>query len=222
MHTEELATGLWRWIAPHPGWSPDSEWEQEVASVYFEAADAVCLIDPLVPLGEEERLWTFLDREIERAAKPVATLLTVPWHRRGAEAIGARYGNERETWELSLRSREPPAGVEPMEIAHADERMYWIPAHRALVAGDVLQGRRGGEVAVCPVSWVTRAATYPAEFLASLRGLVELRPEMILVSHGEAVRSGAHTALERAVERAHSKAGQGPTQPSRTATSDVR
>jgi hypothetical protein len=204
MQVDELATGLWRWTAPHPGWSPDSEWERDVASVFVEAAHAVCLIDPLVPVDDEEQLWAFLDREIERAAKPVATMLTVPWHRRSAEVVGARYGSERETWELSLRSREPPAGVEPIEIGHADERAFWIPSHRALVAGDVLQGKRGGEVTVCPVSWVTRAATYPEEFLASLRRLVELRAEMVLVSHGEAVHSGAHAALERAVERAHS------------------
>jgi hypothetical protein len=203
MEIDELAAGLWRWTAPHPEWSPDSEWQREVASVYFEAADTVCLIDPLVPVDEEERLWAFLDREIERAAKPVATLLTVPWHRRSAEIVAGRYGSEREAWELSLRSREPPSGVEPIEIARADERMYWIPVHRALVAGDVLLGTRGGEVAICPISWVTRAATYPEEFLASLRRLLDLRVEVILVSHGEAVRSAAHSALERAVERAH-------------------
>ena len=198
MQINEHATGLWRWIAPHPEWSPDSDWEQEVASVCVEAADTICLIDPLVPVDEEERVWTFLDREIERAAKPVATLLTVPWHRRSAEIVAARYGSEREAWELSLRSREPPSGVEPIEIAYADERVFWIPAHRALVAGDVLLGTRGGEVAICPVSWVTRGATYP-EFVASLRRLLELPVEMILVSHGEAVRSAAHTALQRAV-----------------------
>ena len=201
---EQLATGLWRWVAPHPGWSPASEWPRDVASVYVEAADAVCLIDPLVPAGEEERLWAFLDRELERAAKPLATLLTLPWHRRSADVVAARYGSEREGWELSLRSREPPSGLEPIEIAHADERMFWIPGHRALVAGDVLLGTEGGEVAVCPVSWVTRAATYPDEFVASLRRLLELPVEMILVSHGEAVRTAGRAALERAVSRAGS------------------
>lgn len=204
MEIEQLATGLWRWVAPHPGWSPESEWPREVASVYVEAADTVCLIDPLVPAGEEERLWAFLDRELERAAKPVATLLTLPWHRRSAEVVAARYGSEREGWELSLRSREPPSGLEPIEIAHADERLFWIPGHRALVAGDVLLGSEGGEVAACPVSWVTRAATYPDEFLASLRRLLELPVEMILVSHGDAVRTDGRAALERAVSRAGS------------------
>jgi hypothetical protein len=207
MEIDELAAGLWRWIAPHPGWSPDSEWPRQVASVYFEAADTVCLIDPLVPADEEEQLWSFLDREIKRAAKPIATLLTVPWHRRSAEMMAARYGSEHEAWELSLRSREPPTGVEPIEIAHADERLFWIPVHRALVAGDVLLGIHGGELSICPVSWVTRGAAYPEEFLASLRRLLELRVEMILVSHGEAVRATAHTALERAVQRAVSATG---------------
>jgi hypothetical protein len=204
MDVDELAPGLWRWRAPHPGWRPDSEWEREVACVCFEAPDAVCLIDPLVPVDDEERLWRFLDREIQRAAKPVATLLTVPWHRRSADVVGARYGSELEGWELSLRSREPPSGIEPIEIAHADERIFWIPVHRTLVAGDVLLGKSGSEIAICPVSWVTRAAMYPDEFLASLRCLLELRVEMILVSHGQAVLSAAHVALERAVKKAHS------------------
>jgi hypothetical protein len=206
MKLDELARGLWRWTTPHPEWRPESEWERDIACVCFEAPDAVCLVDPLVPVGEEEPLWRFLDGEIERAAKPVATLLTVPWHRRSAELVGARYGGEHEAWELSLRSREPPSGVEPIAIAHADERMFWIPTYRALVAGDVLLGTAGGEIAICPVSWVTRAATYPEEFLASLRRLLELRVEMILVSHGQAVLSAAHSALERAVEAAHSEA----------------
>jgi hypothetical protein len=198
----ELARGLWRWTAPHPEWQPDSEWPRDVASVCFEAPDAVCLIDPLVPEDEEERLWSFLDRQVERAAKPVATLLTVPWHRRSADVVDARYGGEPSEWELALRSREPPPGVEPIAIAHADERMFWIPSHRALVAGDVLLGAADGEITICPVAWVTRAATYPEEFLASLRRLLELRVEMILVSHGQAVLAAGHKALERAVAAA--------------------
>jgi hypothetical protein len=64
-------------------------------------------------------------------------------------------------------------------------------------------GRGGGEIAICPVAWVTRAAKYPGEFLASLGRLLELRVEKILVSHGQVL--SAHAALERAVTEARSR-----------------
>jgi hypothetical protein len=200
---QEIAIGLWRWRAPHPEWSRRSEWEREVASVYYEAPDAVCLFDPLIPPGAE-RLWAVLDQEIDRAGKSVAVLLTVPWHRRSADVVGARYGSEREGWELSLRSREPPLGVESITISHSDERMFWIPAHRALIAGDVLLGTGSG-LKVCPVAWITRAAHYPGDFLASLGGVLELPVERVLVSHGEAVLADGRSALFQAVERARAR-----------------
>ena len=43
MNVHEIAPGLWRWTGFH------EEWKQDVGSVYLEAPDAVCLIDPLVP-----------------------------------------------------------------------------------------------------------------------------------------------------------------------------
>jgi hypothetical protein len=199
---EELRPGLWRWTAPHPEWRPDSEWEREVGSACCETPEAVCLIDPLVPAEDESAFWSVLDREIERARKPVAVLLTVPWHRRSSDAVGARYEAERRGWEFSLRSREPPAGIEPIEIAPTGERAFWLPAHRTLVVGDVLTGVGGGKLRVCPVSWITREATYPKEFLASLARLLELPAEMVLVSHGEAVLARARPVLEEAVRAA--------------------
>jgi hypothetical protein len=202
MEFHELMPGLWRWTAAHPEWRPESEWERQVGSAGCETPEAVCLIDPLVPAEDEGASWSALDRRIERARKPVAVLLTVPWHLRSAEAVGARDA-ERRGWEFSLRSREPPAGIEPIEIAPTGERVFWLPAHRALVVGDVLTGAGGGRLRVCPVSWVTREATYPKEFLASLRRLLELPAEMVLVSHGDAVLAGARAALEEAVNAAH-------------------
>ena len=48
------------WTAPHPEWRPGAEpgspedWDQTVGSVLFDAADAVALIDPLLPLDGRE------------------------------------------------------------------------------------------------------------------------------------------------------------------------
>ena len=56
MNVSELAPGLWRWTALHPDWKEGEGWEQEVGCVYYEAADATVLIDPLVP-AEQERFF---------------------------------------------------------------------------------------------------------------------------------------------------------------------
>jgi hypothetical protein len=57
---DELAPGLWRWDD----------------SLYVERPDAVVLIDPMVPAGEEERFFRALDRDVERLGLPVVVLLT--------------------------------------------------------------------------------------------------------------------------------------------------
>jgi glyoxylase-like metal-dependent hydrolase (beta-lactamase superfamily II) len=185
---EEIADGLWRWTAPHPEWTPEQDWDRDVGCVYYEGPEAVVLIDPLVPEGEEERFFRALDRDVEQAGKPVAVLLTVHWHRRSSEEIAARYD----------ASREPPDSVEPVEIERADEHVFWLPEHRALVVGDVLLGAEGG-LRVCPVSWITREPEYPPEFLASLRRLLEFPSERVIVSHGEPVLANGREALARAL-----------------------
>jgi glyoxylase-like metal-dependent hydrolase (beta-lactamase superfamily II) len=185
---QEIADGLWRWTAPHPEWTPEQDWDRDVGSVYYEAPNAVCLIDPLVPQDDPERFWRALDRDIERAGKPVAVLLTVHWHRRSSDEVAARYDARRE----------PPAGVEPWAIERADEEVLWLPEHRALVVGDVVLGSDGG-LRVCPVSWIADAPDYPPEFVASLRRLLELPAERVLVSHGEPVLANGREALARAL-----------------------
>jgi hypothetical protein len=50
----ELRPGLWRWTAPHPDWRPGAapgspgDWECEVGSVLYEAADPAVFVDPLL------------------------------------------------------------------------------------------------------------------------------------------------------------------------------
>ena len=60
MDVEQLAPGLWRWDG----------------SVYVETAEAIVLIDPVVPADEPERFWRALDRDVERCGVPVHVLLT--------------------------------------------------------------------------------------------------------------------------------------------------
>jgi glyoxylase-like metal-dependent hydrolase (beta-lactamase superfamily II) len=192
MRVQELSPGLWRWTGLHPEWTPaeggPEGWEQEVGCVYYEAPEAVVLVDPLVPPEDEERFWRALDRDVERAAKPVHVLVTVHWHARSSEAIAARYGGEI--------GGDLPGGVEGRDASRFDETIFWIAEHGALVFGDVVLGAEDG-VRLCPESWLEQAG-HP-ELREALRPLLDLPAERLLVSHGEPVLAQASEALARAL-----------------------
>ncbi len=188
MNVTELASGLWRWTAPHPEWTEGDDWEQEVGCVYYEAPDATVLIDPLVP-PEREQFFLALDRDVERRGLPVSILLTASWHARSQAELVERYATTAET----------PAAVEELALPpEMEETLWWLPEHRTLVAGDVLVGA-AGEVSVCPDSWLDQRCT-PAALRTALRPLLDLPLERILVAHGEPVLQDGREALERALE----------------------
>ena len=218
MDVQQVAPGLWRWTAPHPDWAPEDGgpdgWDREVGCVYHEGDEAVVLIDPLVPVDERERFWTALDRDVERAGRPVAVLLTVFWHARSSQEILDRYdgatvwAHERASERIGERTRftkafavsDPlPGGVRALDALRAEEVLYWIPEHRALVAGDVFLGDGRGGVRVCPESWLPEG-TDPADFRASLHQVLELPVERVLVSHGDPVLENGRAALAAALE----------------------
>ena len=55
MRVQEIEPGLWRWTGRHPDWTDDENWDPEVGCVYHETAEAVLLIDPLVPPEDTAR-----------------------------------------------------------------------------------------------------------------------------------------------------------------------
>jgi hypothetical protein len=189
MRVHEIATGLWRWTALHPAWTPadggPDGWEQEVSCVFYEAPDTVVLVDPLVPMEDRDRFFVALDRDVERLTVPVRVLLTVDDHRRSSGELAERYAGT---------IGEVPAGVEVV-LDHWGERAYWIPEHRALVFGDVVLGRAGG--LRLPRSWIGEEH-YDA-VVESLRPLLELPVERVLVAHGEPVLADGHKALAAAL-----------------------
>ena len=200
----ELAPRLWRWTAYH------DEWRDEVGSVYYEADDAIVLFDPLVPRLEAERFWRALDRDVARAGVPVHVLVTVFWHARSAREIVARYGarlwaNRRARAPIARRADEPtdlfrpgdelPGGARAYDAGRGNEIVFFVPAHGALVAGDVLLG---SPLRLCPESWLPKGKTY-ADLARTLRSLLELPVERVLVSHGEPVLADAHATLEAAL-----------------------
>jgi hypothetical protein len=187
-----LEEGLWRWTTGHPEWKPGGGWEQDVGSVYWEAPDAVVLVDPLVPQDDagRQRFLEALDRDVDRLGHPVHILLTCAWHERSAAELAERYdaGVRRGAADAL------PAGVAALEIPCAQETVFWLERAASVVPGDVLLGRREG-VELCPSSWLPKGTK--AELARELRPLLDLPVERVLVSHGEPVLSDGLAALER-------------------------
>jgi hypothetical protein len=197
----ELAPGLYRWTARHPaavsGAEPGSvnDWPPEVGCVAYLAADALLLIDPLVP-EDEASLWGWLDELASRRDR-VAVVTTIQFHRRSRDRLVDRYGAS-----TSRAKDKLPSGVEPLPIKGAGETMFWIPPHGALVPGDRLVNYGDHGLRVCAASWMRYlpAPLSEAELRQRLRFLLDLPISSILVSHGEPVLDRAHTALARALD----------------------
>ncbi|HXG75100.1 MAG TPA: hypothetical protein VNJ53_00880 [Gaiellaceae bacterium] len=210
MDVSRIDPGLWRWT----GWH--AEWGAEVGCTYCETPDGVVLIDPLVPPEDEQRFLDALDRDVRRAGGPVHVLVTVFWHVRDTAALVERYG--ARVW-APARGRAAvarragtvtdafrpgdslPGGIVAQRTARATEVVYWLPEQRTLVPGDVLLGAEGGGVRLCPESWLPANATRAA-LAESLRPLLDLPVERILVSHGEPVLADAREALAAALAAA--------------------
>jgi len=192
----EIAPGLQYWTAPHPAAEPDPEpgspadWPADVGSVLYEAPGGVVLIDPMV----SDELWPALDEHV--AGRPVSVLTTIRFHGRSRDAVLARYGGT----EVGLG--EPmPDGVEALPFLRFDETMYWLPGPRALVPGDRLVGDGAGGVRLCPESWldyIPMCGTLE-DLRVSLRPLLELPVEHVLVSYWDPVVGGGAAALAAAL-----------------------
>jgi hypothetical protein len=186
---EELAPGLRRWTSWH------DHWEEQVGSVAVETDDGLVLIDPLDPPAE--------------LGRPDHVLVTVYWHARAAADLGARtWAPPRSLRPLANRGIEAadaaeglPGGIQAFPTARAAEAVYWLPEQRALVVGDVLLGAGAKPRAtdeplrLCPEGWLGKQTH--ADLRESLRPLLDLPVERVLVSHGAPVLADGRAALER-------------------------
>ena len=192
MDVQRLAEGLWRWTARHPNAADWPDWgppvPPEVGCVYYEAPDAVVLVDPLLPAGEEEDFLAYLDRDVERLGLPVSILLTAAWHERSAASLRERY---------RAGDRVPESvEVQPVEGAPEEQVVYFIRPHRALVVAEIFAGDGRGGLALVP----SPALQDRAALDRSLRAIAELPVELVLVSHGEPVLRDGRRAIESAIQ----------------------
>jgi hypothetical protein len=189
---QEIAPGLNRWTAWH------DHWEEEVGSVAVDTADGLVLIDPLDPPAD--------------LPSPKHVLLTLYYHARTAAELKARVWAPARS-QAPLRNRgveamdavtgELPGGIVAFPTARAAEAVYWLPEHRAVVVGDVLLGAGAKPRAtddplrLCPRQWLGKPTH--EDLRTSLRPLLDLPVEHVLVSHGRPVVGDAKRELARAL-----------------------
>jgi hypothetical protein len=191
---EEIAPGLRRWTARH------KEWEEDVGSLALETDDGLVLIDPIDP-----------PRELR---KPEHVLLTVFWHYRSTPNLraGRVWASSRTVKALANRSvtvTDPiakgvllPGGIQPIETARRGELVYFLPDQKAVAVGDVLLGAgakpraTNDPLRLCPERWLGQATTH-ADLRESLRPLLEMPVQRVLVSHGAPILRAGKRALER-------------------------
>jgi len=187
---ESIAPGLRRWTAWH------EEWKDEVASLAVDTDDGVVLIDPIDP-----------PRGLARADH---VLLTVFWHGRSASDVpgAAVWASKRGVRRLQNRGVQVsgttedgalPGGIRAIPTARDSEVVYWLPHQKAVVVGDVLLGAGAKPKAtddplrLCPERWLDGSSHN--QLRDSLRPLLELPVQRVLVSHGQPILRGGKKAL---------------------------
>ena len=215
---ERLGDGLWRWTTRHPEWHP-GEFGAEVACFAAQAGDTTLLIDPLLP-EDEQAATTVLDAIDAAVADRVAILITIPYHVRSSEELWRRYAKDAETSihghractkrlkdDSAFREIEPgvplPGGVTAHTIGKPRryEMPLHLPSHDALAFGDAIAETDGRLV-----MWATDriddkvASFYRDRFAPTVRPLLELAAENVLVTHGQPILGDGAKALRKALD----------------------
>jgi glyoxylase-like metal-dependent hydrolase (beta-lactamase superfamily II) len=138
-------------------------------------------------------------------------LVTVYWHGRSTEEVGAKrvWASARSARPLRNRSidvtdvfragDELPGGIQAFQTPRAAEVVYWLPEQRALAVGDVLLGAGAkprptdDPLRLCPERWLGKGTH--DDLRASLGPLLDLPVERVLVSHGRPLLSDGREAL---------------------------
>ena len=188
---DEIAPGLSRWTAVH------EEWAEQVGSLALDTDDGLVLIDPIDP-----------PRSVGKAEH---VLLTIFWHGRSTADLRAKHVWAPRRSAPMLRNRgievsdpfragdQLPGGLRAYETARRGEVVYWLPRQRAVAVGDVLLGAgakpraTADPLRLCPERWLGKASY--EDLRQSLRPLLDLPVQRVLVSHGEPVLRAGKRAL---------------------------
>jgi glyoxylase-like metal-dependent hydrolase (beta-lactamase superfamily II) len=205
----ELKAGVWHWKAPHPGWEPGEEWDQNVSSYAVDDGERLLLFDPIAPPQELEEL---------AAERETAVVLTSPWHERdtrslverlgvpvytplpdSAEYLMKTYGITAEqagdgspdlVWLFregkgEARPYAPgdrlPVGVDAYPGHKPNDTMLWVESKAAVVSGDTLVDF--GEGIHVNERWLSPGVTRE-QVVERLRPLLDLPVEHVLATHG--------------------------------------
>lgn len=211
---KRIAKDLWRWTARHPEWHP-GEFGAEVASFAARAGDDTLLIDPLLPPDP----GPVLDLIEGNLGERLSILITLPYHVRSSEELRDRYKKDVETTirghpgcakRLAKKAgfkpidpnKELPAGVSahPIGKPRRNETPLLLPSHRALVFGDAVAEYKG-RLRVWAADRVDDKVErfYRERFNPTLKPLLELDFERVLVTHGEPVLKDGRKALASAL-----------------------
>jgi glyoxylase-like metal-dependent hydrolase (beta-lactamase superfamily II) len=209
----EVVEGLWRFVALHPDsnspeWTAAADagedgWDQLVSWWVVAVPGGLVLIDPLV----ED--WQALDLLLSDRGDCLGIVRTSHWHQRSVAEAASRYGVD--VWakrhpdggagyvvDQEIRDRDQLFGsLRVIDVERADEIALWLGEQEALVFGDAMLRGSSGELRVCPESWLQPAGG-PARLRALLRGLTELAPRHVLVSHGPFVLGDGLASLDGA------------------------
>jgi hypothetical protein len=198
-----LSDALTFWTAPHPAWTPNPEWPEDVGFATWRSSDAYVFIDPLVRDDLDGHAWDPFDLEVSKSQSPVV-LLTAPWHERSVRDVAARY--DAPVWiHPTGRNRLAdlpeltalPSGVEcfvPGGIDQGQVAFHIVPERTLVVAEFFLGTDHGLQVAPAPGTPDLLA------FTTSLDRLRDLSIERVLVAHGPSILSGGNEAIRDALD----------------------
>lgn len=182
---QEIAPGIWHWIALHPRIKID-------VSSYYLPAEGV-LIDPLVPTGGLD--W------FEEHGPPMDVLLTNRHHYRESGRFVERFGVTVHCVREGLHEFTHGERVEPFElgdelpgeiVAYAvgaicpDETALHIPAREALALADgAVRWEAGGPLVFVPDGLMDDPPKTKEGLRDSYRRLAKLDFQHLLLAHGE-------------------------------------
>jgi hypothetical protein len=207
----ELRPGVWHWQAPHPDWSEEERWPEVVSSYGIELGDDFVLFDPLaVPDELRERATAVVltapyhERDARELGLPVHTPPADTWQDwvekfgidpdrvRGMESEDLAWLRAGEGEGHFLEPGPWPFGITAYAGREENDVILWLPAVKAIVAGDSLSDFGGGlDVWIGDRKHVTRD-----EVVTRLRPLLDEPVELVLPAHGKPTD---RAALERAL-----------------------